>query len=110
WLSSFSDLMILDEDIVPSAAGQYDLAFFFHLADDLDNLRLGLFNIRQTHWTHDLQVFLDHLGGTTGDVLENLILDFIRRGFHGQRECIVADFAHDGLDAAIIQMEYVLEG
>src|SRR6185369_17483711 len=47
WLSSFSDLMILDEDIVPSAAGQYDLAFFFHLADDLDNLRLGLFNIRQ---------------------------------------------------------------
>src|SRR5262249_18457797 len=70
-------LKTLDNDLLPAAARDHDLAVVFQAANDTDDPLLRLFHVPQPHRPHELHILPEHVGGALGHVLVDAVLHIL---------------------------------
>ena len=86
-----------------------DFADLVQVANDGNDLLLGVFHVAHAHGAHQFQVFLDHLLHALGDVLVDDALDLLGRGLERHGEVVLIHLAQHTLDSHLVELDDVLE-
>src|SRR3569832_1033066 len=95
---AFAALTILDNQLLPVAAGNDDLAALFQQPDDCDHALLRLLDRLEADRPHELHVFPQHVARAVGHVLEDAGLDVFADALEREPEVLYLHLPQDLLN------------
>src|SRR5579859_3507433 len=97
----------VDQFVFFSAFRDHDLAAGRQFLRHGDDHALRLIDIAQADRAHRVHVFLEHLAGAFGHILEEQILDRFRTALERDRQLVLFDRAQQGLDTGRVDAHQI---